>query len=297
MKNIPMINHDICTRCLKCVEICPKKVLHYNENRIEAIENECMLCTHCFCVCPCDAISFDETEVKKIIFRSLEYSEKTVDPGNTDPAGLVNAIRSRRSVRKYRKDPVPDEIIADLIEFAVTAPSGTNCQDWQFIAINGREKVWALAQEIKKFFVKINTLAKNPVIRNLSVFFMGNTLKKYYHEHMDSVEMGLRESEKGVDMLFHNAPSLIIVHSEMGGSTPVEDAQYASYHITLLAHAVGLGTCYIGFAVESINRDWNLKKYLDIPMKNRVHAVLTLGYPDVHFNRLSLRKNYRVVWR
>jgi nitroreductase len=88
------------------------------------------------------------------------------------------------------------------------------------------------------------------------------------------------------------APALIIVHGAAEGSTPLEDAQYASYNITLLAHALGLGTCYIGYAVESINRSAAIRRYLGIPSGNRVLAVLALGYPDTGFERHALRKKY-----
>ena len=148
--------------------------------------------------------------------------------------------------------------------------------------------------EIKKFFLALNRLARNPVIRYLSLPFMGKALINYYRDHMQTVEMGLREAELGKDLLFHSAPSVIIVHSGMEGSTPVEDAQFAAYNIALLAHSAGLGTCFIGYAVEAINRASNVKRYLGIPARNRTHAVITVGYPDVQFYKPALRKKSRV---
>ncbi len=109
---------------------------------------------------------------------------------------------------------------------------------------------------------------------------------------MESVERALKESEAGNDLLFHGAPALIIIHGTTEGSTPLEDAQFASYNMTLLAHALGLGTCYIGYAVESINRSSSIKAYLGIPSGNRIHAVLAAGYPDVKFEKPALRKKY-----
>ena len=113
---------------------------------------------------------------------------------------------------------------------------------------------------------------------------------------MESVEMGLEEAEKGNDLLFHGAPAVIVIYGDTTGSTPLEDAQYASYNITLLAHSLGLGTCYIGYATEAINRVAKIKKSLKIPDDYKIHSVLTLGYPDVAFHALALRKPYNTTW-
>ncbi len=182
----------------------------------------------------------------------------------------------------------------DLVEFAVTAPSGSNFQEWEFTVLNGHEKVWDFALLIKRFFIKMNRLAANPLVRLLSLPIMGKALINYYRDHYETVQMAIEESDKGIDLLFHSAPSLIVVHGSMDGSTPIEDGTYAAYNICMLAHYMKLGTCLIGFAVEAVNRDKDLKEYLQIPDGNRVHAVIAVGKPDVKFIRHSLRKEYSV---
>lgn len=293
MISVPVIDHEKCTLCGRCVTVCPQRVLTIEGDAIKTVEDECMLCSHCYTVCRFGAIQFDPEVLTGISMKSFPYTEKVFPPGAFSPSDLVNFTRSRRSVRKFKGDPVGAVTLTDLITFAVTAPSGSNCQTWEFLAVNGREKVWNLALEIRKFFIRLNRLAKNPLVRYLSVPFIGTALVRYYNEHIESVELGLKEAEEGKDILFHEAPALIIIHGKNEGSTPLEDAQYASYNITLLAHALGLGTCYIGYAVESINRSSSLKNYLGIPPANRIYAVLAVGYPDVKFDRLALRKRYQ----
>ncbi len=293
MTSVPIIDLEKCTLCKQCISVCPQQILVFDGGTVKTTEQECMLCSHCYTVCRFGAIRFDPEALTAIAMKSFSYREKVFEPGAFNPSDLVNIVRSRRSVRKFRDDPVSDSILSDLIEFAVTAPSGSNCQTWEFLAVNGRDKVWNLALEIRKFFIKLNRLAKNPLVRYLSVPFIGTALIRYYNEHIESVEMGLKESEEGKDILFHGAPALIIIHGKTVGSTPVEDAQYASYNITLLAHALGLGTCYIGYAVESINRSSSIKGYLGIPSENRIFAVLAAGFPDVKFEKLALRKKYQ----
>jgi nitroreductase len=82
----------------------------------------------------------------------------------------------------------------------------------------------------------------------------------------------------------------------MDGNSPLENAQYAAYNICLMAHSMGLGTCFIGYASYFLNQDKAWKKRLGIPAAHGVHAVLTLGYPVKKFVKPALRKDYPVRW-
>lgn len=289
----PEIDPSKCTLCGRCVSVCPKDVLLIKEKKVSIENDDCMLCSHCYGVCVPGAISFPWF-LKQVKFNSFKYREKLLSGKDHSPAEIINIFRSRRSVRKFREEPVDDDVLRDLVEFAVTAPSGSNCQEWEFTVVNGREKVWDLAQQVKSFFVKINNLAANPVVRLISIPFVGRKLVSYYRDHYETVKRAIRESNLGIDRLFHGAPCVIVIHSPMDGSTPVEDGTYAAYNICMLAHYTGLGTCLIGFAVEAINGSSELKDYLDIYEKNRVHAVIAIGKPAVKYSKHSLRKDYTV---
>jgi nitroreductase len=96
--------------------------------------------------------------------------------------------------------------------------------------------------------------------------------------------------ERGRDRLFHGAPAVIVVGSVPGASCPAEDALLAAQNILLGAHALGLGTCLIGFAVSAIQKDGRIKDVLKIPREENVHAVITVGHPAVTYQRLTGRK-------
>ncbi len=294
MRLVPEINHEKCTRCGKCIAICPKDVLELRDKKVVLNAEECLLCSHCFDVCPEDAVSFEDAVLTAPEFSSFQYKEKIIDGGKLKAGDVVNLLRSRRSIRKYTEKRVDDQILEDLVTAGITAPSGSNCQAWEFTIVNGRDKVWDIAQDIKKFFLRLNSLARNPVTRYGTIPFMGKTLLNYYNNHYESVCLALEESDRGIDRLFHGAPALIICHGPVDGSTPLEDAQYATYNMTLLGHTLGLGTCYIGYAVESINRMKYLKEKLHIAPDSRVLAVITVGWPDAVFERFSLRKPWKV---
>lgn len=293
---VPIIDHDSCTLCAECVDVCPQNILEIRDNELITKKDHCLLCTHCYSICPSSALSFDENLIFQPDYKSFFYREEYISKGKIQPSDLVNLFRSRRSNRAYLEKNVDKETIEDLIEFAITAPSGSNHQKWEFTVLDNRDKVFSLANEIRRFFEKINRQAENPFFRYLSFPFTKGALVKYYKRHYKSVKWAIEEAEKGRDLLFWGAPSLIVIHGPMKGSTPVEDAAFASYNITLLAHALGLGTCYVGYAVEAINRADSIKEYFKIPQDHRVHTVLTLGYPKEEFVKLALRKKYSQNW-
>lgn len=292
--NKPVIDLKKCTLCGMCIKVCPKNIIEIENKNISVNDNGCILCSQCQTACKYNAVIFDSSLLKEINFRSFLYRGKYVSPGTVDFRDLINLMRSRRSVRNYMERDLPEKLLLDLVEFAVTAPSGSNSQKWEFTVVNGRKRVLDFGKQIENFFRKVNRIVANPVTRYLSFFVMGRALIKYYRRHYRTVEMALSEARGGRDMLFHGAPSLIIIHSAMKGSLPLEDAQYAAYNITQLAHAMGLGTCFIGYASEVMNKSKDVKSYLGIDPSHRVNAVLTVGYPSVKYFNLALRKNYKV---
>ena len=66
--------------------------------------------------------------------------------------------------------------------------------------------------------------------------------------------------------------------------------------LLLAAHAMGLGTCLIGFAVEAMNRDASIQEALGIPRKERVRAVVAVGHPDERYQTVAGRRSAPVRW-
>ena len=61
---------------------------------------------------------------------------------------LSEAIRGRRSVRRYTAEPVSREVITAVLEAACWAPSGENYQPWYFLALTKAEDLAALRQTL-----------------------------------------------------------------------------------------------------------------------------------------------------
>ncbi len=59
---------------------------------------------------------------------------------------ILDIIRERRSVRKYKSDPIPDDVMGRVLEAARLAPSGKNGQPWKFILVEDQEMKEKLAE-------------------------------------------------------------------------------------------------------------------------------------------------------
>ncbi len=63
---------------------------------------------------------------------------------------IIEIIKTRRSVRDYKEDPVSDEDIKFLIDCARYAPSGSNMQPWSFLVIQNKEVIHKLSENGKR---------------------------------------------------------------------------------------------------------------------------------------------------
>jgi nitroreductase len=71
----------------------------------------------------------------------------------------IEAIRTRRSIRRYTREPVPDDVIAEILKAAMSAPSAGNQQPWQFVIITDR----GLCEEIPTFHPYAQMVREAPV--------------------------------------------------------------------------------------------------------------------------------------
>jgi len=288
------IDPDKCTGCGECVRVCPTSSLEMRGDVAEVTGQWSLGCGHCAAICPADAVTVGFTDEDALQLTSLEADARHLEPGEFDTPSLVRLMRSRRSCRNYLDRQVSREILEDLVRIGTTAPSGTNCQLWTFTVLPDRASVLALGGAAANFFRALNRKAENPALRLISKVFMKDVLGEYYRDYHDLVAEGLRQWEtEGRDRLLHGAPAAILIGSQPGASCPAEDALLASQNILLAAHSMGLGSCMVGFIVEALRNDPSIPRMLGISAEEKIHAAITLGYPDEPYQAPAGRKKVR----
>lgn len=292
-----VIDPDACVGCGECVRLCPSGTLSMVGETAAVTGDRSLNCGHCAAVCPADAVRVGSVAPDALRFRTFSLDEEWLPFGRPDPAELVRLMRSRRSCRAYAAEPVDRDVLADLVRAGITAPSGTNSQAWTFTVLPDRDAVRALGSAVGGFYRRLNRMAARPWLRR-SLRWLGKPeLSRYHREYAASVAEALDAWDRdGEDRLFHGATAAILVGSRPGGSCPAEDALLATGQILLAAHAMGLGTCLIGFVVSAMARDPRVKAAAEIPAEETVHAAVALGRPDVAFRGFAGRREPTIRW-
>jgi nitroreductase len=203
-------------------------------------------------------------------------------------------MRSRRSCSSFKAEPPPREVLEDLVAFALAAPSGSNNQLWTFHILPDRNAVVSCGELIMDYYSRLIDKLSHPLLRLIMPFIRGSGLHTFHTRYAPRLRENIELwRHKKVDKLFHGAPAVILIGSKPNPSCPAEDALLAAQNLMLGAHALGLGTCFIGFAVRAMSRHRDIQKKLHIPDDEKIYAALAVGYPKVSFKRLTRRQTAR----
>lgn len=254
------VDEKLCVQCGLCVEDCVFGAIELDGIPIMTNPDSCIKCQHCLAVCPTGALS--------VLGNSPDDS--TLIKGEMPSADqMAVLIKGRRSIRRYKPDPLESAQIQKLLDIAWHAPTGVNSQSVHITLMESAEDVKAFSDyiysRIEKGF-KNNSLPDLPIVR-------------YY-------EWALKARERGIDMLFRSAPHVIIVSSPKSAPTSVADTHIFLSYFELMAQAMGIGTLWNGLlrrTVEVVFPD--LLEKLGIPDDHEISYAMSFGIPDVKYQR------------
>ena len=107
----------------------------------------------------------------------------------------------------------------------------------------------------------------------------------------------LTEAAKGRDALFFDPPVVIVVYAPNSDPMASLNVGFAVAYLMLAAHANGLGTVNIGYAVEAIRRRSKIAEDLGISTEEYgIHAVISMGYPAYNYSRIPVRNPAHIIW-
>jgi len=183
-----------------------------------------------------------------------------------DYDSLLELVKKRRSIRKFKPEPIPDEYVDKITEVARWSPSGANSQPWEFIVIKKQElrhRIIELIKEYNNLMHKME-LAREPELRFISapagwvrapvfILLCGDTRTKEAYP--------------------------LNVTLQRGSETFLSSLASAFLYMTLAVTTLGLGGQWVSAIgtpyVQSLTKD-----LLRIPKELEIYDMLAIGYPD-----------------
>ena len=184
------------------------------------------------------------------------------------------AIKKRRSIRKFLPDDVSEEMIEQMLEAARLAPSATNHQPWRFMVVRDKE--------VKKELCRIRGgqrfIEEAPVV--IVCFtdlerYSQEAKRQRWKEFLDSGVAATLSGQSADRELREARLALPTPPREELLVPAISNTFIAIDHLVLMATALGLGTCWVGVsnAVE-LNRLFGISDNL-VPV-----VLVPVGYPD-----------------
>jgi nitroreductase len=183
---------------------------------------------------------------------------------------VSETIRGRRSIRRFKNQSVPKEVLQKILDLALWAPSGMNRQEWYFLAVQGEKK-----NELLKIFGSAFEI------------FRPN-LEKVFADKPKIVE-GMKQFFQ----TYGGAPVLILAYAGKGpsGQWDTHSTACALQNLLLAAHAEGLGAVWTDGIVA---KETEINALMKIENRKLV-AAIPIGYPD-EVPRTPPRREGRVEW-
>lgn len=206
-------------------------------------------------------------------------------PVAPDSVGLLEGLMSTRAIRRYKDEPIPKDVLRDILFAATRAPSGSNRQPFRFVVLTDSEKaieakqliakgaqaVWSNKRKTDQYDQRSGAKENSPKAR------MAKTMDHYVDN-------------------FEKVPALILpCLVRYRDPNPMEGASVypAVQNLLLAARGLGYGGVITGFHGMV---DAELKTLLDIPEEVFIACTVTLGKPKGNHGPVRRRPMSELVF-
>jgi len=285
----PKVEESKCINCGLCVTVCPSFVLEMRDKKAEVVRGAwCIGCDHCGAVCPTEAILHNGSSERE--------SRSEMGPV-LSPEALQHLFLERRSLRVYKKEPVPDTLLKQILDAGNCAPTGSNSQNVNYIFLTSPEKINQVREMTINFYGKIFSRLQSWFGSLILSWMAGAKTVEYLRESLPKFEYAYKKMKEGGDRLFYHAPVVVLTHAESWDSSSSFNCSSALYQSSLMAQSLGLGCCFNGILVNAVNHNHKIKGWLGIPPGHACYAAMTLGYPGIRYQRPVHRNPPKATWR
>jgi len=195
---------------------------------------------------------------------------------------LLEAIENRKSIRKFKPDPLSRVMLKEILQAALRAPSAINTQPWECWVVGGE----TLQQLSRELFAEATKESPSRAEFKLTEIWKDTYLNRMRENGKGlfgllGIERQDREKRKAFSLSmnkFFGAPQVIFLclDSSLGDYSLVDCGCFA-LNICLLATSKGLGAC---IQESGVRYPDIIRKYVPIPVEKKILVAIAIGYPD-----------------
>lgn len=203
-----------------------------------------------------------------------------------DYQSFLELLKSRRSIRRFKPNPVPDEYVEKILEAARWAPSGANSQPWEFLVVKDKEtrmKIVELSKETQDFSRRME-LTREEDLRHPAAYWTGG-------------DPGFKDAPVYIILLGDprlKETYILTAYYGHADKNFYSDLADTFLYMHLAAKSLGLGSQWITATAQPFLRAM-LQDLLGIPKDLIIYDTMALGYPAHEPKPRTVRKLNEIV--
>ena len=196
-----------------------------------------------------------------------------------DLKDLERLIKTRRSIRKWKTDPVDINLIRQAVELACWAPNGGNQQSWMYQVVQNRDIIGRMGDAVRK---KAETVASWPQAATVGPILNSYIEKSDFFRHAPVVVAALAgQYASPMDQILRargedDPECLSMIQARQFARSAVQTVAAAVAYLCMIFHQMGLATVWMSGPLIAKNE---LEAILKAPEGYDLVALLPVGYP------------------
>jgi nitroreductase/NAD-dependent dihydropyrimidine dehydrogenase PreA subunit len=279
-----------CNACGLCVRVCKGAPLYMEDGRVRVDQSRmfgCIACGHCMTVCPNDAIT-----VRGRDFGPEDMLELPPTGQRAGYDALYHLLLARRSVREFRSREVEHSLVEHILDAASTAPMGLPPSEVGVLVFEGRPAVKAFRADLLEVLASWRKMFAPPVGWAMRPFMSSADYAAMQEFVLPAVDKYLEGDREGEDWFFYDAPLAFYFYAS--GQADIADPFIPATYAMLAGHALGLGSCMLGFPGYAMKQSKSLQVKYGLPPNAQQGLVVIFGYPAIK-HRAALRRRFARV--
>lgn len=276
-----IIDHQECTLCGLCVEVCKGKPLYIENDKVQVDQSilfGCIGCGQCAAVCPKRCIIVEGRELSAQDFYPLPPKQSRA---NYDQ--FLALLQARRSTRAFKDREVDLELVQKIIEAVATAPMGLPPSEVHITVLHGFARVREFARDMIEVFQARKWIFSPLMLALLRPFYgkeVYDLMKTFAAPLPDFFAEKMAVNE---DWLLYGAP-LAMYFQASPTADPIDFAVAGTYAM-LAAESLGLGTCMIGSIAPFLKSKTKVNEKYRLMTGPAQGIMVIFGYPKFKYQQ------------